>query len=179
MSPSSSEMPLVDYFKVVFLGSNGVGKTSIIHWILDLTPLDEYLPTIGVRFHNLDTVLNGNQYFLQFYDVSGSKIYSNLLPSFLKAAAVAILVFDYKNKESQLEIQTLYSSVCKYLSSSRILLVGNKFEHEKKDIPKTLASWTKTHDLAIFPISVRENIGKSILLQNIIRMISDQPAEDS
>ena len=179
MSPSSSEIPLVDYFKILFLGSNRVGKTSIIHWILDLTPLDEYLPTIGVRFYNLDTNVSGNQYFLQFCDVSGSKGYVNLISSLLKAAAVAILVFDYENKESQREIQTLYRSVCEYFSSTRILLVGNKFEHEKKDIPKTLASWTKTHDLAIFPVSVRENIGKSILLQNIIRIISDQPAEDS
>ncbi|MHA2245511.1 MAG: GTP-binding protein [Candidatus Hodarchaeales archaeon] len=179
MSPSSSEIPLVDYFKVVFLGSNGVGKTSIIHWILGLAPLDEYLPTVGVRFYNLDTVLNGNQYFLQFNDVSGSKSYSNLLPSLLKAAAVAIIVFDYGNKESQHEIQMMYSNVCEYLSSSRILLVGNKFEREKKEIPKTIASWTKTQGLAIFPISVRENIGKSILLQNIGRIITDQSAEDS
>lgn len=171
MRSSSSEIPLADYFRVVFLGRIGVGKTSIIRWILDLPPLNEYFPTIGLRYHNLDTVFNNNQYFLQFCDVSGHEAYSNMLTSFLKGATVVILVFDYKSKDSQLEIQKLYSFVCDNISPTRVFLVGNKFENEKREIPKTLASWAKTHNLTICPISVRENLGKSLLLQNIIRII--------
>jgi len=172
MSSSSSEATLTDYFRVVFLGSSGVGKTSIIHWILDLPFSEEYNPSIGVRFHNVDTILGDNQYFLQFCDVSGNDVYSKSITSFLKAATIAIIIFDYKNKDSQLKIQHLYSQVYERLSPKQILLIGNKFENEKK-IPKTLSNWIKSQNLAIYPVSVRENMGKSLLMQNIIQIIVD------
>ncbi len=173
MSSSSSETSFMDYFRVILLGSPRVGKTSIIHWILNLSPLDEYHPTIGIKFYNLDTNLNNNQYFLQFCDVSGNEVFFSLPPSFLKTATVVVLVFDYKSKDSQLEIQNLYSKVCEYLPSTKILVIGNKFENEKRDIPKTLASWANTNDIAIISLSIQENIGKSLLLQNIIGIITD------
>jgi small GTP-binding protein len=173
MSSSSSEETLADYFRVVFLGSLEVGKTAIINWILDLPFSEEYHPSTGVRFHNVDTILGENQYYLQLCDISGNEVYSNLINSFLKAASIAIIVFDYKNKDSQLEIQRYYSEVRELLPPTHILLVGNKFEKEKKEIPKTLSNWVKSQNLAIYPISVRENIGKSLLMQNIIQIIAE------
>ena len=159
----------------MFLGSSGVGKTSIIRWILDLPPMEEYLPTIGIRFHNLDTEFNQVRYYLQLCDVSGSELYSDILPSLLKNSSVIILVFDYKDQESQLSVQQLFDRVCEHSSPNQILLVGNKAEDRKKDVPKTLKSWVKNKDLVLFPISVLENRGKSLLLQNIVRIISELP----
>ncbi|MFX1285821.1 MAG: ADP-ribosylation factor-like protein [Promethearchaeota archaeon] len=173
MSSSSSETSLTDYFRIILLGSPKVGKTSIIHWILDLSPLDEYHPTIGLKFYNLDTILNKNQYFLQFCDVSGNEIYFDPPPSFLNTATVAILVFDNKNKDSQLEIPKLYDKVREHLSPTQILVVGNRFDNEKRKIPKTLSSWANTHKLTIYPLSIQEDIGKSLLLQNIIQIITN------
>jgi len=177
MSSSLSKATLDDYFKVVFLGSPGTGKTTIIRWILDLPFSEEYNPSIGVRFHNVDTILGDNQYFLQLCDVSGNDVYSKSITSFLKAATIAIIIFDYENRDSQLKIQHLYSKVCEYLSPKQILIIGNKFENEKKEIPKTLSNWIKSQNLAIYPVSVRENIGKSLLMQNIIQIIIDVSSE--
>ncbi|MFW9905698.1 MAG: GTP-binding protein [Candidatus Thorarchaeota archaeon] len=173
MSSSLSEETLADYYRVVFLGSPEVGKTTMINWILDLPFSEEYHPSTGVRFHNIDTILGENQYFLQFCDVSGNEVYSNSISPFLKAASIAILVFDYKNKNSQLEIQRYYSKVSKVLPPTQILLIGNKFENEKNKIPKSLSNWIKSQNLAIYPISVHENIGKSLLMQNIIQIIAE------
>ncbi|UCG90294.1 MAG: hypothetical protein JSU57_00785, partial [Candidatus Heimdallarchaeota archaeon] len=91
MSSSSSETSFRDYFRIILLGRPKVGKTAIIRWILDLSPLDEYHPTIGLNFYNLDTILNNNQYFLQFCDVSGNEVFFNPPPSFLKTISVAVL----------------------------------------------------------------------------------------
>ena len=63
--------------------------------------------------------------------------------------------------------------VSDHLSPTQIFIVGNKFEDEKKEIPKSLENWVKTHNLAIYPVSVRENIGKSLLMQNIIQIIAN------
>ncbi|MFX0016319.1 MAG: ADP-ribosylation factor-like protein [Promethearchaeota archaeon] len=168
---SSSLSTLGDYYRIIFLGSEKVGKTSIVHWILDLPHQEDYLPTIGVRFYNLDSFLNNKQYFLQLCDISGNKIYSNLLPLLIKTVAVAILVFDYKNQDSMVEAQTLFKKVREYLSPDQIVVVGNKSENKKKIIPKILDSWTKKNNVKIISVSVHKNIGKYVLLQNINRII--------
>jgi Ras-related protein Rab-6A len=93
MTSPSSKSSEADYYKIIFLGSNGVGKTSIIRRILDLEIDTEYKPTIGVRFHNLE-ITSGNNLYLQLWDVSGNISYHELYPSFLKDAAVVVIVFD-------------------------------------------------------------------------------------
>jgi small GTP-binding protein len=172
MSSSSLE-ELTDYFRVVFLGNPKVGKTAIIHWILDLPFSEEYHPSIGVRFHNVDTILGDKQYFLQLCDVSGNHVYFDSIVSFLKAASIAIIIFDYNDRESQLEIQRFYNKARELLPPTQILLMGNKFENEKNLIPKPLSKWVKSQNVTIYPVSVRENIGKSLIMQNIIQIITE------
>jgi small GTP-binding protein len=172
---SAKERSLKNSFKIVFLGNPNVGKTSIIRRILNLDLLSEYSPTIGLRYHNLDVQQNEIQYYLQLWDVSGNEVYSELIPSILKGVSVVVLVFDYKDTKSQNEFTKLYTKVLENVSPNQILLAGNKFENIKKEIPKALASWIKEHKLKIFPVSAKENTGKSLLLQKIIQILDDIP----
>lgn len=176
MSTSSAKKPPLDvYSKIVFIGNPGVGKTSLIRRILDQDILSVYSPTLWVRYHNLDVQQNDSQYYLQLWDVSGNEIYSDIIPSILKGASVVILVFDYKDDKSQNEFIRLYTKVLENVSPTQLLLVGNKFENIKKEIPKVLSSWIKEHNLMINPVSAKENTGKSLLLRNIIKLITDIP----
>lgn len=176
MTSPSSKSSEADYYKIIFLGSSGVGKTSIIRRILDLEIDTEYKPTIGVRFHNLE-ITSGKNLYLQLWDVSGNESYYELYPSFLKDAAVVVIVFDYKNKESQVEFKQLYEKVREQISPTQILLVGNNGVGQIKKIPKILDSWAKKLNLVIFPLSVQENTGHSLLLQNILEIIQRKPSD--
>jgi len=172
---SAKKTPLDGYSKIVFIGNSGVGKTSLIRRILDQDILSAYSPTLWVRYHNLDVQQNETQYYLQLWDVSGNEIYSDIIPSILKGASVVILVFDYKDDKSQNEFIRLYTKVLESVSPTQLLLVGNKFENIKKEVPKVLSSWIKEHNLMINPVSAKENTGKSLLLRNIIKLITDIP----
>jgi hypothetical protein len=55
--------------------------------------------------------------------------------------------------------------------------VGNNGVGEIKEIPKTLDSWAKKLNLVIFPLSVQENTGHSLLLQNILEIIQRKPLD--
>ncbi len=177
---SAKEIPLNKYYKIVFLGSVRVGKTSLIRRILDLEHNHEYSPTIGVRFHNLDVQQEEDiQYFLQLWDVSGNDIYSDLIISLLRGVSVVVLVFDYMSKQSQNDFMQLYKKVCENVSPVQILLIGNKAENPKDKIPKNMASWVKEHELKIYPVSAKENIGRSLLLQSIIQIIENTPKSNS
>lgn len=173
---SSKEISLNKYNKIVFLGSVKVGKTSLIRRILDLEHIIEYSPTIGVRYHNLDVQQEEDiQYYLQFWDVSGNEIYSDLIISLLRGVSVVVLVFDYMSKQSQIDFMQLYTKVCENVSPVQILLIGNKAENPKDRIPKNMVPWVKEHNLKIYPVSAKENIGRSLLLQSIIQIIENIP----
>ncbi len=176
MSISSvKDSSLKEYFKIIFLGDPRVGKTSLIRRILNLDLLLEYSPTIGLRIHNLDVQQDEIQYYLQMWDVSGNEIYSELIPSLLKGVSVVVLVFDYKDSKSQNNLPNLYSKVLEKVPPSQILLVGNKYENIKKEIPKALALWIKEHKLKIYPLSAKEDTGKSLLLKEIIQILDNIP----
>lgn len=177
---SSKGIPLNKYYKIVFLGSVKVGKTSLIRRILDLEHNREYSPTIGVRFHNLDVQQEEDiRYYLQFWDVSGNDIYSDLIVSLLRGVSVVVLVFDYMSKQSQIDFMQMYTKVCENVSPVQILLIGNKAEKPKDTIPKNLGSWVKEHGLKIYPVSAKDNIGRSLLLQSIIQIIENIPKSNS
>ena len=110
------------FFKIVFLGIRNVGKTSIIRRILDLDFSSDYSPTIGIRFHNL-SIISNEEYNIQLWDISGNNIYSDYIQAFLKNTDVLVLVFDYKNKESQNEIIKLYEQCIQTLSNRERYIV--------------------------------------------------------
>ncbi|MHA1967358.1 MAG: GTP-binding protein [Candidatus Hodarchaeales archaeon] len=177
---SSKEISLKKYYKIVFLGSVKVGKTSLIRRILDLEPMSEYSPTIGVRYHNLDVQQDENiQYYLQFWDVSGNEIYNDLIASVLRRVSIVVLVFDYTNKQSQVDFMQLYTKICETVSPAQILAIGNKAEKPKDNVPKKMTFWVKEHKLKIFPVSAKDNIGISLLLQTIMQEIENIPMVDS
>ncbi|MFX0172126.1 MAG: GTP-binding protein [Candidatus Hodarchaeota archaeon] len=176
MNSAPSTSPEALYHKIVFLGNSNVGKTSIIRRILNLEINIEYNPTIGIRIHNLE-IKADDPYYLQLWDVSGDESNIEILPSLLKETAVAVITFDHKNKESQVEFKQLYEKVSELISPNQILLVGNKAEDETKEIPKILESWVRNLNLVIIPLSALKNTGHTLLLHNIIEVIKRKPEE--
>ncbi|MFW9779026.1 MAG: GTP-binding protein [Candidatus Heimdallarchaeota archaeon] len=164
----SSEL-LSSYAKVVLWGSRKVGKTSLLRRLLNLPPSDKYLPTIGVRIHNLEAHINENHYYLQFWDVSGNEIYHDLLPSLVKNTGCMVLVFDHQNKKSQEEVMELYEKVRELAESVPILIVGNKAEETKKEVPKRMENWARARNLRILPMSAKHGLGASLLLNMIVK----------
>lgn len=159
------------YSKVCLLGSRGVGKTSLLSRILNLPPSEDYLPTIGIRVHNLDVKINDEQQYFQFWDVSGNEIYHSLLPSVAANAGCLILVFDHQNTESQEEVMTLFEKIRELVNTSPILVVGNKAEHTKQEVPKMMEAWAQERKLRILPMSAKHGMGASLLLKKILQAI--------
>ncbi|WP_455141641.1 GTP-binding protein [Candidatus Hodarchaeum mangrovi] len=169
---STQKVKKAAYYKIVFLGDRETGKTSLIRRMFELPfSEDDYSPTSGLRYENLDFTQNEKKYYLQFCDVSGNSIYLELLSSILKSATIVLLIFDYKNEESQERIKQLFEIVKDNLPPERIFIIGNKFEKEKKEIPKQLISFISKNNFQIYPISVKENKGIQLILQSIIKTI--------
>ncbi|XP_042065202.1 ras-related protein RABH1b-like, partial [Salvia splendens] len=85
----------LDKYKLVFLGDQSIGKTSIItrfvHDIFD----DTYQATIGVDF--LSKIINIEDQTtvrLQLWDTAGNEIFRISLPGYIRDSSVAVIVYD-------------------------------------------------------------------------------------
>jgi Ras-related protein Rab-6A len=85
--------PLAKY-KLVFLGDQGVGKTSIITRFMYDTFDKNYQATIGIDFLSKTMYLEDRTVRLQLWDTAGQERFRSLIPSYIRDSSVAVVVYD-------------------------------------------------------------------------------------
>jgi Ras-related protein Rab-6A len=122
----SSLAPLAKY-KLVFLGDQSVGKTSIITRFMYDNFDRHYQATIGIDFLSKTMYLEDRTVRLQLWDTAGQERFRSLIPSYIRDSSVAVVVYDVSNRTS-------WNNTVKWVEDARaergndvvICLVGNK-----------------------------------------------------
>lgn len=96
MSKSNS----LSKYKIVFLGEQGVGKTSLITRFMYDTFDDNYAATIGIDFLSKTMYLDDKTVRLQLWDTAGQERFRSLIPSYIRDSHVAVIVYDITSKKS-------------------------------------------------------------------------------
>ncbi|XP_023216346.1 vacuolar protein sorting-associated protein 21-like isoform X2 [Centruroides sculpturatus] len=86
--------------KVVVLGLQGVGKTSIILRYVGQVFSRHVSPTIGASFFTCRMSVNDCHVTLQIWDTAGQERFRSMAPLYYRNANAAFLVFDVTNYES-------------------------------------------------------------------------------
>mmetsp|Transcript_10321 Transcript_10321/g.9974 ORF Transcript_10321/g.9974 Transcript_10321/m.9974 type:complete len:223 (+) Transcript_10321:111-779(+) len=123
---SGSMAPLSKY-KLVFLGDQSVGKTSIITRFMYDNFDRHYQATIGIDFLSKTMYLEDRTVRLQLWDTAGQERFRSLIPSYIRDSSVAVVVYDVSNRAS-------FTNTSKWVEDVRsergndvvICLVGNK-----------------------------------------------------
>lgn len=92
-----SIMPRSKY-KLVFLGDEAVGKTSIITRFMYDHFDNTYQATIGIDFLSKTMYLDDRVVRLQLWDTAGQERFRSLIPSYIRDSSVAIVVYDITSK---------------------------------------------------------------------------------
>jgi len=122
----SSTAPLAKY-KLVFLGDQSVGKTSIITRFMYDTFDSTYQATIGIDFLSKTMYLEDRTVRLQLWDTAGQERFRSLIPSYIRDSSVAIIVYDITSRGSFLNTVKWIDDVKQERGSDVIMmLVGNK-----------------------------------------------------
>jgi len=119
--------------KIVLLGNQSVGKTSLITRFMYDTFDNTYQATIGIDFLSKTMYLEDRTVRLQLWDTAGQERFRSLIPSYIRDSSVAIVVFDITNRES-------FFATSKWIEDVRsergneviIVLVGNKADLSDK-----------------------------------------------
>uniref|UniRef100_A0A8C4Q836 RAB41, member RAS oncogene family n=1 Tax=Eptatretus burgeri TaxID=7764 RepID=A0A8C4Q836_EPTBU len=114
-------------FKLVFLGEQSVGKTSLITRFMYDSFDNTYQATIGIDFLSKTMYLEDRTIRLQLWDTAGQERFRSLIPSYIRDSAAAVVVYDITNVNS-------FQQTSKWIDDVRterggdviIMLVGNK-----------------------------------------------------
>ncbi|KAI9268284.1 ras family-domain-containing protein [Phascolomyces articulosus] len=133
-SPEFSS-PLRKY-KLVFLGEQSVGKTSLITRFMYDSFDNTYQATIGIDFLSKTMYLEDKTVRLQLWDTAGQERFRSLIPSYIRDSSVAVIVYDISNRESFLNTSKWIDDVRAERGNQVIIvLVGNKTDlNEKREV---------------------------------------------
>ena len=131
--------PHVEYdylFKILLIGSSGVGKSSLLSRYSEDSYEANFLPTIGVDFKIKTIEIDGKKVKLQIWDTAGQERFKNITSSYYRGAHGVIVAYDVTDKKSYQDIHTWMGEVEKHASPNITrVLVGNKSDlEEKRDV---------------------------------------------
>src|ERR1700738_4727654 len=126
MAESSFSNPLRK-FKLVVLGEQSVGKTSLITRFMYDNFDAQYAATIGIDFLSKTMYLDDRTVRLQLWDTAGQERFRTLIPSYIRDSAGTVVVYDISSKAS-------FEACDRWIEDVRtergeevvIFLVGNK-----------------------------------------------------
>ncbi|KAF5826475.1 RabH/Rab6 [Dunaliella salina] len=126
MASVNTTSPLAKY-KLVFLGDQSVGKTSIITRFMYDKFDNTYQATIGIDFLSKTMYLEDRTVRLQLWDTAGQERFRSLIPSYIRDSSVAVVVYDVTNRQSFMNTTRWIQEVRTERGSDVIIfLVGNK-----------------------------------------------------
>ncbi|OWF47325.1 Ras-related protein Rab-31 [Mizuhopecten yessoensis] len=113
--------------KVVVLGSQGVGKTSVVIRYVGGMFSKAVSPTIGASFFTYKMTLNNYRIKLQVWDTAGQERFRSMAPMYYRKANAAMLIYDLTSADSFYDIKDWVGELKKNVDTPIVMcLVGNK-----------------------------------------------------
>jgi Ras-related protein Rab-6A len=151
-STGTSLAPLAKY-KLVFLGDQSVGKTSIITRFMYDNFDRHYQATIGIDFLSKTMYLEDRTVRLQLWDTAGQERFRSLIPSYIRDSSVAVVVYDVSNRASFLNTTKWVEDVRAERGNDVVIcLVGNKTDlgNDKRQVSTEEGEERATKDGLMF-----------------------------
>ena len=131
LTPSSD----IPKYKLIFLGDQGTGKSSILNRFVEDKFDSNYQATIGLDFQSKNIQIDNQDIHLLLYDTAGQEKFRSLIPMYTREANIIILVYDITRKDSFLHIPSWINELTNVKIEDIIfVLVGNKIDLNNKVI---------------------------------------------
>ncbi|XP_047130939.1 ras-related protein Rab-6A isoform X1 [Hydra vulgaris] len=118
--------------KLVFLGEQSVGKTSLITRYMYDSFDSTYQATIGIDFLSKTLVVGEKKIHLQIWDTAGTERFRSLIPNYIRDLSAAVAVYDITSVSSFDQVERSIDDVRKERSDVVIVLCGNKTDLTEK-----------------------------------------------
>ncbi len=148
--------------KVLLMGDENVGKTSIMLRFSEDEFFEGLIPTIGIDFKN--KVVQFPQHSMEMvyrvWDTAGLPQFRSLLSSSLLGSNLILIVFDVTNRRSFESVRNFHYPLAQTCTNAIIALVANKIDLTTSRVVSTLEAQDLASELGIahyFEVSAKEN----------------------
>ena len=122
-------------YKVVVLGSGGVGKSALTVKFVSGTFMEKYDPTIE-DFYRKEIEVDGAPSVLEILDTAGTEQFASMRDLYIKNGQGFIIVYSITSLQTFQDIKTMKDQIVRVKGTDNVpmLLVGNKcdLEHQRE-----------------------------------------------
>jgi small GTP-binding protein len=117
----------VALYKVVVVGSSGVGKTAMVQRLVDGVFVGDGQPTIGVEFKCFECQAGPETVKLNICDTAGQERFRSVSRAYFRNAVGAVLVYSLTDRGSFDELDGWLNDINTLCSANAsVVVVGNK-----------------------------------------------------
>ena len=165
---ATSEIEELKY-KLIVIGDELVGKTSILKRFKFNQFNAIYEPTIGLEFESIPILIDDQSVNLLLYDMSGHQKFRGLIPLYTSDANIILLIYDISKLDSFNNIEKWYSSL-NNLNRKEVIfaLVGNKcdLDYNRKVKIEEAQKYAEEHNFIFQEVSAMNGDGIQELFMN-------------
>ena len=160
--------------KLIVLGDEFSGKSSILHRYKNKDFILNNSSTIGVDFVTSTINHNNNEYTLHIWDTSGQEKFNSIITSYYRNIIVALLVFDLSNNESFLNLSKWLDNIKCYCNSNVIVkLIGNKCDKKIEVSRDAINDLCFDYNIKYIEVSAKDNINIDYIFNAVIDEVHD------
>lgn len=162
-------------YKLVVLGSGGVGKSALTVQFVQGIFVEKYDPTIEDSYRKVVEV-DGNQCMLEILDTAGTEQFTAMRDLYMKNGQGFLLVYSITAQSTFNDLQDLREQILRVKDTDDVpmILVGNKCDLEDervvgKDQGQNLA---RTFNCAFLETSAKAKINVNEIFYDLVRQIN-------
>lgn len=161
--------------KIVCVGDESVGKSTIINNCINDTYQMEYNPTIGIDLFNFLYKNSTNICHCHIWDTSGNEKCLPNIPAYIKVSNICLIFYDITSRNTFLNLDKWLNLIAD--NNPLIFLIGNKNDlEEQREVSTDEASgYAKSHNTYFLETSVKsENNFFAKIIDTVIPVIEEQ-----
>lgn len=169
-------------YKVVVLGSGGVGKSALTVQFVSGTFVEKYDPTIE-DFYRKEIDVDGLPAVLEILDTAGTEQFASMRDLYIKNGQGFLLVYSIINQQTFIDVQPLRDQIqrVKGGTASPIILVGNKCDMEAERAVTMRDGDMLSHEwqCPFFETSAKTSFNVHEMFTEIVRQICKKKPKES
>jgi Ras-related protein Rap-1A len=169
-------------YKIVVLGSGGVGKSALTVQFVQGIFVEKYDPTIEDSYRK-QVEIDGQQCMMEILDTAGTEQFTAMRDLYMKNGQGFVLVYSITAQATFNDLMELHDQIIRVKDTHDVpmILVGNKCDLEdervvSKDQGQHLA---KTFNCAFMEASAKMKINVPEIFSNLVRQINSKQPDRS